>query len=124
MQTRKLFWVIALMGVLAVAAFAADIDGKWKSEMQTPDGQTRTSTYTFKADGDKLTGTVSGRMGETPISEGTIKGDEISFVVVRNFGGEERKMQYKGKVSGDELKMTMQMGDMGSREVVAKRVKE
>ena len=124
MQTRKLFWVVALMGVLAVAAFAADIDGKWKSEMQTPDGQTRTSTYTFKADGDKLTGAVSGRMGETPISEGTIKGDEISFVVVRNFGGEERKMQYKGKVSGDELKMTMQMGDMGSREVVAKRVKE
>jgi hypothetical protein len=124
MQTRKLFWVVALMGVMALVASAADIDGKWKSEMQTPDGQTRTSTYTFKADGDKLTGTVSGRMGETPISEGAIKGDEVSFVVVRNFGGEERKMKYKGKVSGDELKMTMEMGDMGSREVVAKRVKE
>ena len=124
MQTRKLFWVVALMGVMALVASAADIDGKWKSEMQTPDGQTRTSTYTFKADGEKLTGTVSGRMGETPIGEGTIKGDEISFVVVRNFGGEERKMKYKGKVSGDELKMTMEMGDMGSREVVAKRVKE
>jgi hypothetical protein len=108
-----------------MSASAATIDGKWTSEMTTPNGQTRTSTFTFKAEGEKLTGTVSGRQGDTPITEGKISGDEISFVVVRNFGGEERKMQYKGKVSGDEIKMTVQFGpDMPPRELVAKRVKE
>jgi hypothetical protein len=125
MRIRVMFLFVALVGLLAVTALAADIDGKWKAEYSTPDGQTRTTTFTFKADGDKLTGTVSGRQADTPISEGKISGGEISFVVVRNFGGEERKMQYKGTVAGDEIKLTMQFGpDMPPREMVAKRVKE
>ena len=125
MRIRMLWLFVGLIGLMAVTAAAADIDGKWKAEYNTPDGQTRTSTFTFKADGDKLTGTVSGRQADTPISEGKINGDEISFVVVRNFGGEERKMQYKGKIAGDELKLTVQFGpDMPPREMVAKRVKE
>lgn len=125
MSIRRIVAVFALAGMLAAVAFAADIDGKWKSEFTTPDGQTRTTNFTFKADGDKLTGTASGRQGDTAITEGKISGDEISFVVVRNFRGEERKMQYKGKVSGDEIKLTVTYGpDMPPREMVAKRVKE
>ncbi len=125
MRTRELLVALALIGLLAMAATAATIDGKWKSEMTSPDGQTRTTNYTFKADGDKLTGTISGRQGDTPITDGKITGDDISFVVVRNFGGQERKMEYKGKVSGDEIKLTVQFGpDTPAREIVAKRVKE
>ncbi len=122
---RAVLLSVVLIGLMAVSASAAQIDGKWKSEFTTPDGQTRTTTFTFKADGDKLTGTVSGRQGDTPISEGKITGDEISFVVVRSMGGQERKIQYKGKIAGDEIKMTMQFGpDMPPREMVAKRVNE
>ena len=124
MRISVLFMFAALVGLLAVVASAADIDGKWKSEFNTPDGQTRTTTFTFKADGEKLTGTVSGRQADTPITDGKISGDEISFVVVRNMGGEERKIQYKGKLAGDEIKLTMSFGDMPPREMVAKRVKE
>ncbi len=125
MRIRELFLFVALVGLLSLIASAAEIDGKWQSEFTTPNGQTRTTTFTFKTDGDKLTGTVSGRQSDTEITEGKISGDEISFVVVRSFGGEERKMQYKGKVAGDEIKMTVQFGpDMPPREMVAKRVKE
>lgn len=121
MQIRKLVWIIALTGVLA---WAAGIDGKWAAEFETPDGQTRTSTFVFKAEGEKLTGTVSGRMGDTAIQNGTIKGDDVAFVVVREFNGQEFKIEYKGKLAGDELKLTMQAGEMPPREMVAKRVKE
>ncbi len=125
MRLRKWLPIIAIVGLLAGVAFAAAVDGKWKAESTGPDGQTRTTNFTFKADGDKLTGTVSGRQSDTAISEGKINGDEISFVVVRNFQGQERKMQYKGKVAGDEIKLTVQFGpDMPPREMVAKRVKE
>ncbi len=125
MRIRELFLFVALVGLLSLVATAAEIDGKWRAEFSTPNGQTRTTTFTFKADGDKLTGTVSGRQSDTEITEGKISGDEISFVVVRSFGGEERKMQYKGKVAGDEIKMTVQFSpDMPAREMVAKRVKE
>ena len=125
MHNRKLFWALALVGVLALSAFAADVSGKWKAEFQTPDGQTRTSNLTLKADGETLTGTISGRGGDTAISEGKVSGDEISFVVVRDFQGQQMKSQYKGKVAGDEIKMTVQFReDMPAREMVYKRVKE
>jgi hypothetical protein len=125
MRIRELITAIALLGLLAAVASAAAIDGKWKAEMTTPDGQVRTTNFNFKADGDKLTGTISGRQGDTPISDGKITGDEISFTVVRNMGGQERKMQYKGKIAGDEIKMSVQFApDAPARDLVAKRVKE
>ncbi len=123
---RKMIWVFTLIVLLTAFAAAADnITGKWKSEAPGRDGTPTTTTYTFKVDGDKLTGTVSGRRGDTAISEGKVAGDEISFVVVRQMGGEERKIQYKGKVTGDELKLSITFSsDNPPREVVAKRVKE
>jgi hypothetical protein len=123
MQMSKLLLAVAMVGLLVVAASAASVDGKWKAETTGRDGQTRTTNFTFKVDGEKLTGTVSGRQGDTEISEGKISGDEISFIVVRNFQGEERKMQYKGKVAGDEIKFARKVGDFGGEEFVAKRAK-
>ncbi len=114
--------LFALLAV-AVAVTAADVAGKWKAEFTTPDGQTRSSLFTFKVEGDKLTGTVSSPRGEAPIQEGKVSGDEISFVVVREFGGNEVRIHYKGKVSGNELKLTVDFGER-SFEMTAKRVPE
>jgi len=108
---------------LALAALAAEVAGKWKAEFTTPDGQTRSSLFTFKVEGDKLTGTVSSPRGDAPIQEGKVSGDEISFVVVREFGGNEVRINYKGKVSGNELKLTVDFGER-SFEMTAKRVTE
>jgi len=125
MHIRKVLCALMLIGLVSTIALAADINGKWKSESPGRDGTPMTTTYTFKVDGDKLTGTVAGARGETAISEGKVTGDEISFVVVRSMGGEERKIQYKGKVSGDEIKLSIVFNpDNPPREVVAKRVKE
>jgi hypothetical protein len=124
MNVRNLCFALVLAGMLSAVALAADIDGKWKSEMTGRSGNPQVTTYTFKAEGEKLTGTISGRQGDTPIAEGKIAGDEISFVVVRNMRGGEVKVQYKGKISGDEIKFTMLMGpDAPPREFVAKREK-
>jgi hypothetical protein len=125
MHNRKLFWALALVGLLTLSAFAADVSGKWKSEFPGRDGQMMTSNLTLKVDGGKLTGTISGRMGESQISEGKISGDEISFVVVREMQGQEMKIQYKGKVADDEIKMSVVFReDMPAREMTYKRVKE
>ena len=125
MNMRKLVLALVMLCVVTAAALAADITGKWKSEMPGRDGNPMVTTYTFKVEGEKLTGTISGRMGDTPITDGKISGDDVSFAVIRNFGGEERRMEYKGKVAGDELKLSVQFGpDMPPREMVAKRVKE
>jgi hypothetical protein len=119
---------ILLIGCLAaVAIWAADVTGKWTAEMQGRNGNTMTMTMNLKADGDKLTGTVSGgRGGEAEISDGKIDGDNISFKVVREFNGNQMTSVYKGKVDGDTIhfSMTMEGGPMGgghAREFDAKR---
>jgi len=105
----------------AVAAIAADVSGKWVAQVPGRDGQTREVTFDFKVDGSKLTGTMSTRMGEVPIQDGVVKGDEISFVVVLSFGGNEVRMEYNGKVQGDEIHFTRKVADREPQEFVARR---
>ena len=98
--------VTALLGVFAVAAVAADVAGKWTAEAPGRDGNAVTNTFVFKVDGAKLTGTLDNGNGAVEIADGKVDGDNISFHVVRNFGGNEIKIAFKGKVSGSEIKFT------------------
>jgi hypothetical protein len=111
--------VLAVSAVLATGALAADITGKWTGKVETPNGS-RDVTYTFKQEGEKLTGSVPGRDSETPITDGSVKGDDVTFSVVRNFGGQERKSTYTGKVAGNEMKLKYQMRGE-DRELVLKK---
>ena len=107
---RKLTLILSLLALFAFCALAADVTGTWKGSMETPQGA-RDVTITLKADGNVLTGTISGRQGDAPIQDGKIKGDNISFNLVRKFNDQEFKMEYKGKLKGDELKMEITVGE-------------
>lgn len=114
--------VIFLLLLAAVAVFAADVSGKWVAQVPGRGGETREATFTFKVDGNQLTGSVSGRRGDVAISDGKIDGDDISFTQVMEFGGNQVKLLYKGKVSGGEIKFTRQReGGERSVEFTAKR---
>lgn len=110
--------------VLAVAAFAADVSGKWTAEVQGRGGNTMTQTFVLKADGSTLTGKIEGgRGGPVDISNGKVDGDNISFDVVREFNGNSVTLHYTGTISGDEIKFKMerQGGEGPAREFTAKR---
>ncbi len=117
---RIYVWVrICMLAIaLALVALAADVSGKWRAEFNTPDGTQRVNTFTFKVDGDKLTGAVAGTQDETAIKDGKVSGDSISFTAERPFG----TFTYKGKISGDEIKFTVQFND-NNFDMTAKRVK-
>jgi hypothetical protein len=91
---------------MATSAFAADVDGKWTASMPAQQGNTMEVTFTFKADGNKLTGTMANPRGEREIQDGTIDGDNISFNQTFERGGNTMKIVYKGKVSGDTIEFT------------------
>jgi len=112
-------WILmsAALMALSVVAIAADISGKWKAEFNTPDGTQRVNTFDFKVDGGKQTGTVAGGQDETPIQNGKINGDDISFTAERPFG----TFTYSGKVSGPEIKFKVTFNDQ-SFDMTAKRV--
>jgi hypothetical protein len=110
---------IALVTFVA-AASAADLNGKWKGDMKMPDGGSLELNFTFHVDGEKLTGTVVNTYGEEQITEGSVKGDAISFIIMA--GGGQFKLTYKGQVAGEEIKFHVTIGDMGEGDLTAKRV--
>jgi hypothetical protein len=108
--------------MLAIAAYAADVAGKWVAQVPGRGGQIQDVTFNFKVNGDQLSGTITSPRGETEISDGKVEGDSISFAQVLNFNGNEMKITYKGKVAGDEIKFTRQReGGDRVQEFTAKR---
>ena len=106
---------LTLFFLFALAALAADVTGTWKGAIETPNGS-RDVTMNLKADGSKLTGTISGRQGDVEIQDGKIDGDNISFSMVRG----DFKIEYKGKVAGNEIKFDISFGER-TIQMVAKK---
>jgi len=116
--------ILAVLSVTAALALGADVTGKWVASVPGRDGQARDVTYNLKADGSSLTGTVSGMRGDMAISDGKIDGDNISFTTKAEFNGNAMVFNYRGVVSGDEIKFTQtREGGNRGREFTAKRVK-
>ncbi|MEK7406550.1 MAG: hypothetical protein AAB225_15720 [Acidobacteriota bacterium] len=123
-MTTRTILVLSLLCAVAVGALAADVTGKWTAQVPGREGQTREVTFTLKADGEKLTGTMSGRQGaEIPIAEGKVSGDTLSFTVTQEMGGNTVKQIYTGKIAGDEIQFKREGGRGAAREFTAKRAK-
>ena len=117
---RKLTLTALLLGIFAIAAYAADVTGKWTAEVPGRNGNMQTNTITLKQDGSKVTGTLDGgRGGPVEIQNGKVDGDTVTFTVVRSFGGNEIKQNFKGAISGSEIKFsrTMEGGQGGGQPV-------
>jgi hypothetical protein len=126
-STRTL---LALSAAFCLAGFAraADISGKWKSEFDSQIGVQK-YVFTFKVDGEKLTGTAEGERADgrssVAIERGKVTKDGISFVEKLDFQGNDLVIEYTGKLAGDdEIHFTRKVGDFATEEIVAKRVSE
>ena len=130
------FLTIAACAVLTLGAasqaLAADATGTWTwtRPARAGGGDPAKMTLTLKADGEKLTGTLTspGRQGgeptKTEISEGKVKADEVSFSVTREFNGNKMTSKYSGKVTADTIKGKTESernGETQSRDWEAKR---
>ncbi len=101
---------IVTMIVFTIAAFAADVSGNWKGTAEGPQGNLE-RTFVFKQDGTKLTGeTTSQMLGKSTITDGKVEGDNISFGITASMQGNEMKLTYKGKVTGDGIELTSDFG--------------
>ena len=105
---------------LGLAAMVlANVSGKWEITTRSPRGE-RTRTIEIKQDGENI---MEGRNGETMEAEGTIKGDQIEWSITRETPRGEFTMTYTGTVEGDSMSGEMEVGDFGSREWTATKVK-
>lgn len=121
---RKAVLAGLILMVVAAAALAADgITGKWVWESQGfgfgGGGGGMKTTLTLKADGAKLTGTITvpsfgggppdpgtpPQMEEIQISNGKVDGNNVTFEVSREMMGNTRTTKYEGVLSGGDLKI-------------------
>jgi len=121
-KNSRAFLLVVILSAALTPLFAADITGTWTASFDTEIG-VQNYTYTFKVEGNKLTGRVKSMYSDGEISEGTINGDDISFVENLNFEGMPLRITYKGKISGDEIKLTRNVADIAMEQATAKRVK-
>jgi len=114
--------ILAFMALLSFSfiAAAADVSGKWTADIPGRNGNTQTTTFNLKSAGDKVEGTVSGRQGDTPIADGKLAGDKLTFTVTRSFNGNEMKQTYNGTVKGDSIDFTVE-GGRGPQTFTAKK---
>jgi hypothetical protein len=118
---RKILWLAVTLLTFTLALWSADISGKWTAQVPGRSGNMRDVTFMFKASGEGLTGTMSGRNGDIPIADGRVSGDSISFSVTQEFGGNSVKQTFSGKVTGGEIMFKREGGQGEPIQFVAKK---
>jgi len=114
-MVRSLVVIAIALLVFSSLSLAQDITGKWKGSMESPNGSMEL-TFTFKAAGDSLTGSVASQMGEMPISNGKIHGNAFSFDVDANgmtithqctIANDTVTLKVAGFQGGEDMKMLL-----------------
>lgn len=92
--------------IISLAAVFADINGKWTGSITGPDGNELPLSYTFKIDGDKVTGTAVAQGVELKLDSGKINGTDFTFKITNPEGV---SIPHAGKyfAAGDSISMNI-----------------
>lgn len=92
---------------------AADVTGTWKGSFDY-DGNNVALTFHITQAGGAVTGTVDGLpTTPTPIQNGKIDGDTVTFSVQTDYQGETYRLVYTGKVSAGKIEFNFGTDDGG-----------
>jgi len=107
--------------LLTTGAVAADanLTGEWDVSVETPMG-VGTPHFSLKQDGNKLSGTYKGQLGQAPVT-GTVKGDEFTIQFQVEAQGMDIAIIYQGKAEGSTISGTAKLGDFGEGTFTGKK---
>jgi hypothetical protein len=103
---RKVFASSVLILGFVLVCFAADITGNWNGKIETGNGELPIN-YTFKVEGEKLTGTLKVDNNDVTVNEGKVAGDDITFKVTIG----DRVIPHVGKIVGETIKLKIHYDD-------------
>lgn len=114
---REATTVVLLSVGLSVAGVQdSAFDGQWQGALMTANGPVKL-TYNLKVKGDVVTGTGETPAGSQPVTEGKVKGNQISFKTEIN----GHVLEHQGAISGDTM-LLKNFGPGGEFDVTLKRV--
>jgi len=110
MKTRIFATFLFLTCFFYASATTENLGGKWTGLLKTDQGDEYPLLYTFKIDGNALTGTAKTPKGDLPINDGKITGDKFTFdVIISNM-----EIDHEGKFYGDSVGVDISLGDAKS----------
>ncbi len=115
--------VIILLGLSAAGWAqdkAPDVSGTWEVAFETPMGE-RTYAAVFAVDKDLLKVIMKSSRGTELKGEGKLSGDQIQWSVVVSAPMGDIPLVFKGRVQGDTMEGTVEMGDAGESPFKAKK---
>jgi hypothetical protein len=96
-------------GLLLIAGLlsAADLTGTWKGQFEF-NGAPVPLTFDLKADGDALTGSITGLpAGVAKIEGGKIQAGVVTFSIMTQYQGDPIKLVLKGQTQDDGIHFSM-----------------
>jgi len=120
-SSRTVAALAALAVAIALPAAAGDVSGKWKITSKSPRGE-RVSEIVFAQDGEKLSVSSKDREGNDVKSDGSVKGEEITWTTKRQGPNGEMLIVYKGKIEAKAMSGSVEFGQMGSGEWKAEKI--
>src|SRR5215831_1890463 len=114
--------LVILCLALPMIAAADGVDGNWSGAVATPNGDLPIG-FAFKVDGTTLNGTMIGPDGTpSPLTNGKIDGNNLTFSVDSSFNGNSFSIAYKGVLDGEQIKISAEVQGYAF-EFVVKKVK-
>ena len=120
MISRSMLIALSLsLAILPGSVAQTDVSGTWKLTVESQEG-TANPTVSFIQNGEKLSGTYRGRMGQARL-EGTLRGNAIQFTVTLRFRDQSFVNTYSGAVSGETMSGKVQFADSATGKWSGKR---
>ena len=103
--------------VFSLAAWGADLSGTWSASVNL-DAGSGVATFVFKQDGNKLSGTYNGALGEAKVT-GAVDGTKVQWAFENADAG---KVNYTGTLEGDKtIKGSVEYGQLGKGTFTAQK---
>jgi hypothetical protein len=112
MRYRRILNKIGLAVLSVSTMLAADISGIWTGQTVDRNGDPQDVSFRFECKGNTLTGKMYGDNESTLISDASISGSQISFMVTTELNGGISKFRYTGTVIGDGMDLMRKRLDL------------
>ena len=99
-------WLLLLVCALPYGLPAGDLSGIWTGQLEDRNGDHQDLSFRFAQNGDTLTGKMYGDNESTPITDGKIIGNQVTFTVTNELNGQISKFVYTGTMNGDEIEVS------------------
>ena len=97
-----------------------DASGEWELVVRTPQGDMN-SRLSLRREGERLTGTLTGPAGATPVQNATVTGNQLRFTTSLQIGADTMEATITATIEGDSIRGVISLAALGSFEFTGTR---